>query len=311
MARPLVHIGYHKTGTSWLQKLLFPRRDLGLCAPLTSDGVRNRLVRPHPLEFSAEETLSELKPMLEDPLAEGLVPVLSAERLSGNPHSGGYDSTIIADRLHTLFPDAGILIVVREQVDMIQSNYFQYVKEGGICSLRDWMEPTMMGEGRIPLFRLDHFKYDLLADYYVKLFGKERVLVLPFELFVADGVDFVARILAFMERTVDQEAIAELPFKRRVNTAISPLHLMVRRRLNPILVRDRLNLCALPIPMLSGVLRLTMTGVDALVPKGMHRAMKRRVKRRIQAAIGDRYAESNRHLAETFGLDLERFGYRL
>ena len=47
-------------------------------------------------------------------------PVLSAERLSGNPHSGGYDSLQTAERLHRLFPQAKVLVVVREQTEEIR-----------------------------------------------------------------------------------------------------------------------------------------------------------------------------------------------
>ena len=54
---------------------------------------------------------------------EAKVPVISHERLSGYPHSGGHDSKEIAHRLAAVFPNAKVVIVIREQKSMILSNY--------------------------------------------------------------------------------------------------------------------------------------------------------------------------------------------
>lgn len=75
-------------------------------------------------------------------------PVLSAERLSGNPHSGGYDSLQTAKRLHRLFPQAKVLVVVREQTEEILSCYNQYVRAGGVLPYRfapTWIRLTTSG----------------------------------------------------------------------------------------------------------------------------------------------------------------------
>ena len=39
MRRILIHIGYHKTATSWLQRYLFGRRDRGFCPVAPADGL--------------------------------------------------------------------------------------------------------------------------------------------------------------------------------------------------------------------------------------------------------------------------------
>jgi hypothetical protein len=66
----------------------------------------------------------------------GLIPMVSSERLSGNPHSGGYDSAVLAERLHQVFPGARVLVMIREQRSMILSSWAQYVRVGGACLLR-------------------------------------------------------------------------------------------------------------------------------------------------------------------------------
>ena len=41
------------------------------------------------------------------PSSRRLFPVITQERLSGSPHSGGYDSQVIAERLRAGFPRPG------------------------------------------------------------------------------------------------------------------------------------------------------------------------------------------------------------
>ena len=65
------------------------------------------------------------------PNFSGQVPVISSERLSGNPDASGFDSAYIATRIADAFPDAKILIMIREQTKLLVANYFQYLKRGG------------------------------------------------------------------------------------------------------------------------------------------------------------------------------------
>ena len=50
----LIHIGYHKTGTSWLQERLFSNADFGFESPITPDEIRDHLVVQNPLRFCAD-----------------------------------------------------------------------------------------------------------------------------------------------------------------------------------------------------------------------------------------------------------------
>ena len=104
---PLIHIGYHKAASSWLQRNLFPDADCGFQLPFGHrNDIEKHFVFPHPLDFDPERVTSQYKPELERLFSAGFVPVISHERLSGNPHSGGYDSTEVAMRLHQTLPDA-------------------------------------------------------------------------------------------------------------------------------------------------------------------------------------------------------------
>src|SRR5215218_14466 len=113
--RPLLHIGYHKTGTTFLQRRVFPEPGFSLVAG--AKALRPAFVVGDPFGFDPMLVRETFRPAIEKVRERDLVPVLSAERLSGNPHSGGYDSKQIAERLAATFPEARVLIVIREQVE--------------------------------------------------------------------------------------------------------------------------------------------------------------------------------------------------
>src|SRR4051794_7076464 len=123
MAPPVaVHIGYHKTASTWLQREVFPRH--ARLHPYVEGRVWNDpflrcIVAESDGEFDAgaaratyESGLLRLGSLSGDDVV-----VVSAERLSGHAASGGYDTFRIAERLHATLPSARVLMVVRNQID--------------------------------------------------------------------------------------------------------------------------------------------------------------------------------------------------
>lgn len=303
MARLLIHIGYHKTGTTWLQKRLFAREDLGF-RRLSLSKKRSDFVRVHDFDFDPEVYRREFEPQLARCAAEGRVAVISHERLSGNPHSGGFDSRTLADRLAQVFPDARIFVVIREQRAMILSAYAQYVRAGGLCSLRGYLAPPR--DHRLPMFRLDHFRYDRLIAHYQKRFGREHVLVLSYERFRADPAGFVEDLCRFAGVTPP----ASLSTGRVENRSLGPVALGMQRWLNPFVVRDSLNANSpWAIPALRGPTRLLVRGIDRVSPAAWNARVRRRWEARVDAVTAGRYEVSNRATESLTGLDLTALGY--
>ena len=192
----LVHIGLHKTGSTWLQNHAFCDSDLGFAS--IDNAPRHRIVdhfvRPDPLFYDAPATAAFYAPYCAKACAEGLTLAISHERLSGYPASGGHDRTLIADRLRATFPTCRILIVLREQEALICSMYSQYVTDGGAVSLRRFLTTPEPRLGRKPYFSTELYEFDRLIEYYFGLFGRQNVLVLPFELLSVSPETFVHRI---------------------------------------------------------------------------------------------------------------------
>jgi hypothetical protein len=309
----LVHIGYHKAASTWLQRELFVDRTgyRWLGKRPRSHPVR-RLVRERPLEFDPADVRRAFEPLIADAEQSGLVPVVSFERLSGHPFSGGFDVDLIGERLAQVFPEARVLIVIREQRAMILSTYKQYVQVGGAAPLRHFLDPPVGRSLRVPLFDWRYFEYDHLVRHYHRLFGEEQVLTLPFELFVRDGRAFVERIAGVGGRPITDDTIGLLRYRRRSNRARSALTIAAVRRLNRLTEHTELN--PAPVAELRSAARLSewlqrTEVLDHRLTKGIEAGSQQRLRRAIDEWAGDRYQESNRRLADLIGADLAALGW--
>ncbi|MEO0566866.1 MAG: hypothetical protein AAF066_03985 [Pseudomonadota bacterium] len=172
-ARPLIHIGYHKTATTWMQRQLFTPSH-GYHQIADHEDVFRHIVEPHGLRFSAQAMQAHIQQALPQ-LKTGEVPVISSEILSGHPFFGGRESDVYAARLAQIAPDARILISIRAQMKILPSVYMQYVLRGGTTPYQDFFS----AENPLGFFTFspDHFKYDRLVGLYQQTFGKENVCV--------------------------------------------------------------------------------------------------------------------------------------
>jgi hypothetical protein len=234
-------------------------------------------------------------------------PVLSAERLSGNPHSGGYDSLQTAERLHRLFPQAKVLVVVREQTEEILSCYNQYVRAGGVLPLRAYLDPP--DDFRFPAFRFDYFMYDRLIGAYRRPFGHENVCILPFEWFTRIPAQFVGKIhdLVGVARPVTDL----LPHAPKVNPSVTQVATAALRRFNRI-AAPRTTINPQVFSHDAGIVRTRwgvadFSGRIATAPANIRQKTRRLDLIRTQTS--GLYELSSRRLVNMTGLELDAFGY--
>lgn len=199
MSEPvLIHPGFHKTGTTYLQEVLFARR-AGFSQPWTRQLVYDHIIDQHEFAFDAEAARAAFGEARKNaPI--GALPVLSEEGLCGNPFNGAREAGLHARKLRALFDDAYILLTVRAQPGMLRAVYIQYLKAFGRRSPARFYDPPRYPE--FSAFDADVYQYDRLADCYAALFGRDRVLVLPQELLQRDETAFVNAIAKFTGRNV-------------------------------------------------------------------------------------------------------------
>lgn len=123
------------------------------------------------------------------------VTVLSHEELSGHPN--GYrlvDSATIAENLWRLFPQAKILVIVRNQLDYLMSMYTYRVAIKGY-ETRSFTR-YIQEEGEKGL--LDHLEYHRLVERYQELFGASQILVLPMEMLKKNPKELYDKLFTFL-----------------------------------------------------------------------------------------------------------------
>ena len=300
--RPLLHIGYYKTGTTFLQTRIFPEPGFSLVAK--SMALWSSFVEVDPFAWSPSKARETFEPGIRAVAERGLVPVLSAERLSGNPDSGGYDSVHVAEYLAATFPEARVLIMIREQADMLVSSYKRYVRNGGPGTLRQYGSPPW-GPPRPPHFDLSYFEYHRLIGLYRNLFGPENVLVLPYELLRDQMRTFLKRLGDFAGAATAADSRLE-----PVNVSLSAFSLTFKRHANRWVVRDPLNPTP-PFEIEGANQRLLelCAAADPKVPSRLRKRSERRLRNISRDIVGDRYAESNTATSQLTNLDLRSYGY--
>lgn len=309
--QPLVHVGYHKTGTTWLQRELF-QPSSGFSPVGSRPEVIEALIAPHHFSFDPAVARAQFEQWWSNG-DQSLVPVVSMERLSGSPHFGRYDSAEIAHRLAATFPTAKVLLVIRRQHDAIVSGHRQYVKVGGARSLAGYLQPVWSNSAH--QFDMAAFDYFPLVSLYDELFGTDRVCVLPYEQFRDAPVEFVRRIVEFAGLPETDE-IDETVGRRRsgvaANRALSAGTVDVKRLINRVMARPSPFNPTPPIalgPLWHQRVDRRWYQLDRRVPSWFNRRADARDRSVVREAVGHRFAMSNRLLAERMDVDLAGYGY--
>ncbi len=225
--KTFIHIGCHKAGSTFVQEELLQK--LKNIKPITFFNKNEYLEKEFLYisqcadiyyENNVEQVISKYYQKFEDIF-------ISAEGLSGNGYNvftGGFLIESIAKRLHNIFPDGKILIIIRNQKDAIESYFKDDVKYGYLGDFQSWFN------WRLNTCQLNYFKYFQLIKTYQNIFGKEKVKVMLFEnLF---DLDYLKNILD--DFGVNTFGIDKVNFKRGLNKTYSPLSLKITPIINRI-----------------------------------------------------------------------------
>jgi hypothetical protein len=233
MSRCLLHIGYAKAGSSFLQRWFaahpeFVYRHQGLHGFSRTPEISAYAdaTPAGPAWFvTSDEDLSFWKGPVE-PVGLGM-----------RAYDVRAHQRRVCEILGDLFPGATVLIVTRGFASVIGSAYSQYVRAGGVLTFMDFMASTAD-------LMVDFWNYDFLVELYEKKFGKENVVVLPYERLQQNSAEFLRLLAARLgvaphpsgvERVnpaLDARSLERIRrFSFAVTRAISPLPRAAQRRL--------------------------------------------------------------------------------
>lgn len=304
----LLHIGFHKTGTTFLQDHVFGRKDRGFASPWSVIGGQaiEHFVATHPARYSPKAVAAEFAAAVDSLHADpSAVPVISHEDLCGYPVNHRYYGYEVADRLHAAFPDARVLIGIREQRSMLRSLWGQYIIQDGEWPLEEFLGTGDEPPGFVPICRLDHFEYHLLIGHYVDLFGRDRVHVMPYEWLRTDSLAYEQALHDWCGTGLTAEEVHPAS-----NVGMGALTLAIRRRMNryskmpPLWAGDYDSLRA-SYRAKQRICRI----LEASIPARLHQKEDRRIRDFIDERVGSTFRESNRVLCDLTGIDLAALGY--
>lgn len=311
--RVLLHIGYHKTATTWFQSELFSRPELEF-RPLSDRNLVHRaFCNPNPFTDGRDGAVRQILSEAHEATAGGRYFVISHERLSGYPASGGFDSRSIADRLKQNFPNARIFCLFREQRAMILSAWRQQVVDGGGLSLRHFLDPPEPDISRMPLFDPAMYRYSHLFEHYRALFGADKVLFHPYEAFRAQPEAALAGLAQLLGNGKLRGSARELATGMKTpNPSLAMPVLHLQRFLNEHFARTQLSQHCL-IDFGARPIRAAARVMDRAIGSNLLRPIDSYSRRKALEKISDRFRaffdEDNARLARLAGVRLAEFGY--
>lgn len=315
----LIHIGYHKTGTTWLQKNIFthPERSFNPVIPKNLKLKRNskqaksfgrNLLNPYLFSNEFKFDVHYLKNLLfsDYTISENLVNVVSSEALSGVGRKSFIGGIENCERIKEIFPKAKILIGIREQRSMIKSTYFQYLRMGGTLppakyfkfSLHNYFSRSV-NYGRL--------NYHVLIQKYFERFGNEDVMVYPIEEWNENFTSFLKKLECFLELNNDLVQYSNLKVE---NYALKLTTLEVFRKLSSLLFSVQGNgFSNIGFIKNEDKIDNLLVNCDKILPEIFRKRLENRIENSIPDDYFDQYRESNRITSELISKNLKTYGY--
>lgn len=209
MTSHLIHIGYPKTASTFLQRWFAAHPSLGYAEwslagfedvfGLAAAGYGPEAVRWRVTSFEGFAAPLPTYMVFDSRFPEKLLPSRGSQEKV---------SALLAD----LFPNAKILLVTRGFRPLVLSTYSELVRGGLDCTFRTYCASL----ARSVRAGANPFDYDFLIELYARRFGRENLIVLPYELLGKEPGAFLGRL---------EQELAIPPFSfapERVHPSFSP-----------------------------------------------------------------------------------------
>lgn len=192
----IIHIGYPKTGTTWFANNFYNRI---------------KQVNFIPPERILNDILSSDYSKIRNQVASDKLNIIADPEFSGvikfNWKNGSYRKEI-SEKLAHLFPNAKIILFIRNQIDFLTSAYVYYIRKGGTLSPIEILNSML--NHTFPV-SLEYLEYDKIIRIYQNLFGEKNVYIFVYEDFFEDNTNFITKFITTFNLDIEPDAISFIP----------------------------------------------------------------------------------------------------
>lgn len=206
----IIHIGYPKTGTTWFANNFYSKiKNFELIRP---DTLTNKLISDDFLDIS-KELNNNKNIVISDPEFCGVIRY--------NWNKGVYRQQI-AERFKILFPNAKIVLFIRNQIEFLASSYVYYIRKGGTQKPLELFKSMINSEFSVPL---EYMEYNKIISLYSGLFGKENINIFLYEDFLENNKLFIKNYIIKFDFKISDESVN---FKPKNEMLKKPLLYFIR-----------------------------------------------------------------------------------
>ena len=300
-AKYIFHIGMPKTATSYLQKNFYPNLDLHYLGKHYDSKTKDKeFAREFSNLFSMQPfaDTSNIYSSIKSKMPNSGKILYSNELMSGSSRVNFLNALQISYHLKSCFKNPKIIFVIRRQDSFIESIYRQAIRGGYSGSIESFINykkasfkrATVGKGGWMDIYSLDYLRW---VNHYKELFGRENILILPYERLKTEKEAFLKDIAEFIDveyiepTTIEQTNKADsyllLNMMRLANMCLSK---RIQNRINDILFIDRVFSILNYIPF-----------------------EKKFLSKELSKKIIEFHTKSNEQLSNEYDLSLNRYGY--
>ncbi len=283
------HVGYQRTGSTYLQQVMFPAYgDF-----IHHRGTGHFFIEADEFARGPEHYLA----MNTAPVAAPII-IESQNGMSGDTLC---DRPEIAERIKSICPGAKILLGIRSQFTILPSFYYLHVKGGAKCGYGDYVEMVIARR---------KFDFHRLVRTYTELFGADSVLVMLHEDLRRDHLAYVERFCDFVKIPASARHAVRNEV-RKVRS--SDLAIRIMRTTNTVMGESSPGQSSGAAPRgRRQRLRRRLNGyagaLAGLAPKGLQAASRIDTAPE-EPAIKAAYGESNKALFRLIGKEIDDYPY--
>ncbi len=298
MKKTIIHIGYPKTATTWFINRFYPKvknADVIYYNDISFELTNNK--EYFTIAFNKEQNKKEQQ-IVATHIFSGLV--------NGNWKNGEYRPFFLK-HLKCLFPEATIILFIRNQLEFIPSLYSSYLKRGCTFKINKLFNTESVTNNNTIHF--EFLNYPKLIRLYQEQFGKENVHVYVYEELLENNKLFLQKYITKYGFDID---INELSFSKSNEKLRSGLASFVRHT-NKLISRGpnpKENI--INLPFIYSLVNKNIDKLNKFSIWGKKINSDKLLGEKFASEIWEYYKESNNELINNFEIEsIKKYGYPL